>query len=120
MGGRGGGGTGDVRPWVANASQVCAGTAAYCLVDPVLPPHTPHTTTHTTHTHARRRSTLCGCAAGVVFVAATNRADLLDPALMRAGRFDRKIRILRPDEEGRREILEVGGWGSGVGFRVDV
>lgn len=46
-------------------------------------------------------------AAGVVFVAATNRADLLDPALMRAGRFDRKIRILRPNEQGRTEILRV-------------
>ena len=47
---------------------------------------------------------------GVVFVAATNRADLLDAALMRAGRFDRKIRILRPDEQGRSEVLKVGGW----------
>lgn len=46
---------------------------------------------------------------GVVFVAATNRADLLDAALMRAGRFDRKIRILRPDEQGRREVLQVRG-----------
>lgn len=45
--------------------------------------------------------------AGVVFVAATNRADLLDAALMRAGRFDRKIRILRPDEQGRAEILGI-------------
>ncbi|KAI7845492.1 hypothetical protein COHA_001038 [Chlorella ohadii] len=44
---------------------------------------------------------------GVVFVAATNRADLLDPALMRAGRFDRKIRILRPNEQGRTEILRI-------------
>jgi hypothetical protein len=47
---------------------------------------------------------------GVVFVAATNRADLLDAALMRAGRFDRKIRILRPDEQGRSEVLKVGVW----------
>ncbi len=46
---------------------------------------------------------------GVVFIAATNRADLLDPALMRAGRFDRKIRILKPDEYGREEILKVRG-----------
>lgn len=43
-----------------------------------------------------------------MFVAATNRADLLDAALMRAGRFDRKIRILNPDEQGRTEILQVG------------
>ncbi|KAK9817111.1 hypothetical protein WJX72_009705 [[Myrmecia] bisecta] len=44
---------------------------------------------------------------GVVFVAATNRADLLDAALTRPGRFDRKIRILRPDTQGRYEILKV-------------
>lgn len=51
--------------------------------------------------------------AGVVFVAATNRADLLDPALMRAGRFDRKITILRPNEQGRTEVLKVGCPGLG-------
>ena len=45
---------------------------------------------------------------GIVFVAATNRADLLDPALMRAGRFDRKIRLNRPDAAAREEILKVG------------
>jgi len=44
---------------------------------------------------------------GVVFLAATNRADLLDPALLRAGRFDRKIRVRVPDEKGRLEILQV-------------
>ena len=44
---------------------------------------------------------------GVVFVAATNRADLLDPALMRAGRFDRKVRLLRPDTAARFDILKV-------------
>ena len=44
---------------------------------------------------------------GIVFVAATNRADLLDPALMRAGRFDRKIRLNRPDSAARHEILKV-------------
>ena len=44
---------------------------------------------------------------GIVFVAATNRADLLDPALMRAGRFDRKIRLNRPDAAAREEILRV-------------
>jgi cell division protease FtsH len=44
---------------------------------------------------------------GVVFIAATNRPDLLDPALTRAGRFDRKITVRRPDEEGRKEILGV-------------
>ena len=44
---------------------------------------------------------------GTVFVAATNRIDLLDPALMRAGRFDDKIRIERPDTAGRFDILKV-------------
>lgn len=43
---------------------------------------------------------------GIVFIAATNRADLLDPALMRAGRFDRKVRINRPDTNGRLAILQ--------------
>lgn len=42
---------------------------------------------------------------GVVFVGATNRADLLDPALQRPGRFDRKVRILKPTTEGRHKIL---------------
>jgi len=44
---------------------------------------------------------------GVVFLGATNRADLLDPALMRPGRFDRKIRMPKPDTEGRFEILQL-------------
>mmetsp|Transcript_16982 Transcript_16982/g.42620 ORF Transcript_16982/g.42620 Transcript_16982/m.42620 type:complete len:855 (+) Transcript_16982:187-2751(+) len=44
---------------------------------------------------------------GVVFVAATNRADLLDPALMRAGRFDRKVKVLKPDTVGRGDVLRV-------------
>ena len=43
----------------------------------------------------------------VVLIAATNRADLLDPALLRAGRFDRKIRVEKPNEVGRLEILKV-------------
>lgn len=44
---------------------------------------------------------------GVVFIGATNRADLLDPALMRPGRFDRKIRMPKPDTEGRYDILKL-------------
>ncbi|CAD7702334.1 unnamed protein product [Ostreobium quekettii] len=44
---------------------------------------------------------------GVVFVGATNRADLLDPALCRPGRFDRKLRVLKPDTEARLKILKV-------------
>jgi len=44
---------------------------------------------------------------GVVFIAATNRASMLDAALLRAGRFDRKIRVERPGPEGRAEIFKV-------------
>ncbi|MBP3871930.1 MAG: ATP-dependent zinc metalloprotease FtsH [Faecalicoccus sp.] len=45
--------------------------------------------------------------AGIVVVAATNRPDVLDPALMRSGRFDRRITVNLPDIRGRKEILEV-------------
>ncbi|WCJ26538.1 ATP-dependent zinc metalloprotease FtsH [Euphorbia peplus] len=44
---------------------------------------------------------------GVIFLAATNRRDLLDPALLRPGRFDRKIRIRAPNAKGRSEILKI-------------
>src|SRR5690606_8652147 len=44
---------------------------------------------------------------GVIFLAATNRPDVLDPALLRPGRFDRQIVIDAPDMRGRKEILEV-------------
>ncbi len=44
---------------------------------------------------------------GVILIAATNRPDVLDPALLRAGRFDRRIVVNRPDVKGREEILEV-------------
>ncbi|RDX92039.1 putative inactive ATP-dependent zinc metalloprotease FTSHI 1, chloroplastic, partial [Mucuna pruriens] len=44
---------------------------------------------------------------GVIFLAATNRKDLLDPALLRPGRFDRKIRILPPSAKGRLDILKI-------------
>jgi len=43
----------------------------------------------------------------VIFIAATNRPDLLDPALKRAGRFDKKIPILLPEEDERAEIFKV-------------
>jgi cell division protease FtsH len=43
----------------------------------------------------------------VVVLAATNRPDILDPALLRAGRFDRRVAVQPPDRKGRREILEV-------------
>ncbi len=44
---------------------------------------------------------------GVILLAATNRPEILDPALLRAGRFDRQVLVDRPDRKGRREILEV-------------
>ncbi|KAL5750131.1 hypothetical protein ACOSP7_024734 [Xanthoceras sorbifolium] len=44
---------------------------------------------------------------GVIFLAATNRRDLLDPALLRPGRFDRKIKIRPPNAKGRTEILKI-------------
>jgi len=44
---------------------------------------------------------------GVIIIAATNRADILDPALLRPGRFDRRVTVGRPDLKGREEILKV-------------
>jgi cell division protease FtsH len=44
---------------------------------------------------------------GVIVMAATNRPDILDPALLRPGRFDRRITVMRPDIKGREEILKV-------------
>jgi cell division protease FtsH len=49
---------------------------------------------------------------GVILIAATNRPDILDPALLRPGRFDRQIVVDRPDVAGRRQILEVHGTGK--------
>jgi cell division protease FtsH len=43
----------------------------------------------------------------IIIIAATNRADVLDPALMRPGRFDRKVYVTRPDVKGRKEIIDV-------------
>ena len=48
-----------------------------------------------------------GVNEGVIIIAATNRPDILDPALLRPGRFDRQIIVGRPDVKGRKEILEV-------------
>ena len=48
-----------------------------------------------------------GANEGVIIIAATNRPDILDPALLRPGRFDRQITVGRPDVKGRKEILEV-------------
>src|SRR3989454_2230783 len=44
---------------------------------------------------------------GVILIAATNRPDVLDPALLRPGRFDRQVVVPRPDVKGREEILRV-------------
>ncbi|MER3452932.1 MAG: cell division protein FtsH [Acidimicrobiia bacterium] len=57
---------------------------------------------------------------GVILVAATNRPDILDPALLRPGRFDRQIVVDRPDLEGRRAILEVHARGKPLGADVDL
>ncbi len=48
-----------------------------------------------------------GVNSGIIVMAATNRVDILDPAILRPGRFDRKIAVGRPDVKGRREILDV-------------
>jgi cell division protease FtsH len=48
-----------------------------------------------------------GANEGIIIIAATNRADILDPALLRPGRFDRQIPVNRPDVKGREEVLQV-------------
>jgi len=57
--------------------------------------------------------------AGIIMIAATNRPDVLDPALLRPGRFDRRIVVDNPDQSGRREILEVHTNGKPLGESVD-
>jgi transitional endoplasmic reticulum ATPase len=57
---------------------------------------------------------------GVLVLAATNRADILDPALLRPGRFDLTVEIPLPDEEGRREILAVHSRGKPLASEVDL
>jgi cell division protease FtsH len=58
--------------------------------------------------------------AGVILIAATNRPDILDPALLRPGRFDRQIVVDRPDLEGRRAILNVHAKDKPLAKGVDV
>jgi cell division protease FtsH len=58
--------------------------------------------------------------AGVILIAATNRPDILDPALLRPGRFDRQIVVDRPDLAGRRAILNVHGKDKPLAKGVDV
>lgn len=57
---------------------------------------------------------------GVIIMAATNRADVLDPALVRAGRFDRKLTISNPDMKSRKAILEVHAKGKPIDSSVDL
>jgi cell division protease FtsH len=61
-----------------------------------------------------------GGDAGVVVMGATNRPDILDPALLRPGRFDRQVVVEVPDVHGRREILELHGGGRNLGADVDL
>ena len=53
-----------------------------------------------------------GVNEGIIVMSATNRVDILDPAILRPGRFDRKVAVGRPDVKGRREILEVHAKGK--------
>jgi cell division protease FtsH len=57
---------------------------------------------------------------GVILIAATNRPDVLDPALLRPGRFDRQIGVDAPDLNGRKRILEVHARGKPLGGDVDL
>jgi cell division protease FtsH len=57
---------------------------------------------------------------GVILIAATNRPDILDPALLRPGRFDRQIVVDRPDLEGRKAILKVHAKGKPFAKEVDL
>ena len=57
---------------------------------------------------------------GIVVIAATNRPDVLDPALLRAGRFDRQITVSLPDRQGREAILRVHARNKHIGEEVDL
>ncbi len=59
-------------------------------------------------------------SSGVIFIAATNRPDILDPALLRPGRFDRQVAIDRPDLEGRRRILAVHAKGKPLAEDISI
>lgn len=61
-----------------------------------------------------------GVNEGIIVLAATNRPDILDPAILRPGRFDRKITVGRPDVKGREEILAVHVKNKPVGDDVDL
>ncbi len=61
-----------------------------------------------------------GVNEGIIVMAATNRVDILDPAILRPGRFDRKVAVGRPDIKGREEILKVHASGKPLGDDVDL
>lgn len=61
-----------------------------------------------------------GINEGIIVMAATNRVDILDPAILRPGRFDRKVNVGCPDVRGREEILEVHAKGKPLGDDVDL
>lgn len=61
-----------------------------------------------------------GVNEGIIVMAATNRVDILDPAILRPGRFDRKVLVGRPDVRGREEILRVHAKGKPLADDVDL
>ena len=61
-----------------------------------------------------------GANEGIIVMAATNRVDILDPAILRPGRFDRKVMVGRPDVKGREEILSVHAKGKPLGEDVNL
>lgn len=61
-----------------------------------------------------------GINEGIIVLAATNRVDILDPAILRPGRFDRKIVVGKPDVKGREEILKVHAQDKPLGDDVDL
>ena len=61
-----------------------------------------------------------GVNEGIIVMAATNRVDILDPAILRPGRFDRKVMVGRPDIKGREEILKVHAKGKPLSEEIDL
>lgn len=61
-----------------------------------------------------------GVNEGIIVMSATNRVDILDPAILRPGRFDRKVAVGRPDVQDREEILKVHAKGKPLGDDVDL